>query len=329
MLVNTLLLLIGLIVVATAPSFWFAVIGILFVGASSSFGESVLLGFLRKYPPSITGAWSSGTGVAGVGGSGIYMVLHALDFKDEIIFLLLIPTAFVYYATFTLMLIKPDNVPKSPQTDRLIDEDEKSHNSNDRSSLLPKSESPKDRIIRCTKLVLSPSIQLALVYFFEYCISVGFAAKSAGEHSDKSHDFWIKNSYTILSFTYQAGVLVSRSSLSFCRVKEIKWLTLLQMANFFFWFFIAKFQIVGMFVQIPLMFFVGLMGGAMYVNVFALLVDDPNIPEADRELSINLVTLWITVGITMSSLTEIGMDETILKHVRIDRAPSKSLRGLR
>ena len=67
-------------------------------------------------------------------------------------------------------------------------------------------------------------------------------------------------------------------------------LTILQGINFVLWLLNAKYQLVtNVWVQFPLMLFVGILGGAMYVNVFANLMDDPMIPEKDRELAINLV----------------------------------------
>ena len=39
------------------------------------------------------------------------------------------------------------------------------------------------------------------------------------------------------------------------------------------------------------MVFTGLLGGAMYVNVFANIVDDDAIPDEDKELASNIVCL--------------------------------------
>ena len=62
--------LVGYIGLTISPmvNFWLAVVSIVLIGGACSFGESVLLGFMRRYPVQITGGWSSGTGMAGVGG---------------------------------------------------------------------------------------------------------------------------------------------------------------------------------------------------------------------------------------------------------------------
>ena len=45
-----------------------------------------------------------------------------------------------------------------------------------------------------------------------------------------------------------------------------------------------------------LMIYVGLLGGASYVNIFYLLLHDSKYPEKDRELCINIAALFITFG---------------------------------
>ena len=45
-----------------------------------------------------------------------------------------------------------------------------------------------------------------------------------------------------------------------------------------------------------LMIYVGLLGGASYVNIFYLLLHDGKYPENDRELCINIAAVFITFG---------------------------------
>ena len=72
-----------------------------------------------------------------------------------------------------------------------------------------------------------------------------------------------------------------------------------------------QYPFMNVYVQFLAMVYVGLLGGAMYVNVFYLLVQkDANpIPEEDRELCINLVATFMTVGIVTSSIFEIIFDK--------------------
>lgn len=78
------------------------------------------------------------------------------------------------------------------------------------------------------------------------------------------------------------------------------------------WLLHDEYDLFGIWTQVLLMTFVGLLGGAMYVNAFALLVEDPDIPDVDRELTINLVAIFNTVGIVSASVFDIVMDHTFL-----------------
>jgi battenin len=184
--------------------------------------------------------------------------------------------------------------------------------------------------------------QLAAVYFLEYVVSVGFAAKANPKCTvdDVSCDWWHRNFYEILAFCYQFGVLISRSSISFLRIERIWTLTLLQAINFAFWMIHALHAFIPLWLQVRFCFnqvfinfqrsfelclrtpfphqflwmvFVGLIGGAMYVNSFYNLMVDPNIPDQSREMCINVVSLWVNFGIVTSAVFEIIADKTFLK----------------
>lgn len=102
----------------------------------------------------------------------------------------------------------------------------------------PLNESSWARYVRCTKLVLSWGTQLGLVYCFEYIASSGMAAKADDEY-DSSDSFAKANAYAILSFCYQLGVLLSRSSLTVAKIRRVEILTILQLINAIFWSFEA------------------------------------------------------------------------------------------
>ena len=98
---------------------------------------------------------------------------------------------------------------------------------------------PEQVPVLCRSLSFISLSQLGLVYFFEYVVSVG-AADKANPSDDDSLPFEKKNAYVILSFCYQVGVLLSRSSLHLFKIRRVGWLTNLQGLNFILWIFIAK-----------------------------------------------------------------------------------------
>lgn len=120
--------------------------------------------------------------------------------------------------------------------------------------------------------------------------------------------------YVVLGFCYQFGVLISRSSLYFFKVKKVWILTTLQIFNFVLWLFIALFKFVNIYVQFVLMIWVGLMGGCSYVNVMYLILEDPAITKNEKELAVNLCTVTNDTGILISAIYVLLMDNTFLKN---------------
>jgi battenin len=163
---------------------------------------------------------------------------------------------------------------------------------------------------------------LTLVYFFEYVASVGAADRSqpcmpttdpsAPCQLPHSSDWFVANAFVLLAFCYQLGVFISRSSLRFVRIRHVEWLTLIQAGNFVLWICQAYFKFMPIGAQLPMMVFVGLLGGASYVNIFYNLLNDDEYPEEDRELIINMAALMINFGIIMASVFTLVMDATFL-----------------
>ena len=346
-------------------SFFVSIVSIVVIGGACSVGESIILGYLKNYPASVTGGWSSGTGMAGVGGSLYYLLLWLLLHEQRkmtctdsllVIFASLVPLSLIYLLVFMFAPTRPDGM-KGGRTCVDRDEEERdaqrtmipndsivdhngggaaaraataplllndpvyTNNTNNTNtpplSTTTPPTTPEEvteplcaRIVRLGRSVLLTSVQLLLVYFFEYVVSVAFAIHSPSYALNGS--WWCSNGYTVLQFCYQSGVLLSRSSLRCLRIKRISYLTFLQLINFIGWFLQAKYHFLSVSLQVVWMIWVGCMGGAMYVNVFANLVDDTEIAEKDRELSINLVAMAMNGGIVMSALFQLLAENTFL-----------------
>ena len=343
-------------------NFWISIFAIIAIGGACSFGESLLLGYMKNYPPHITGGWSSGTGAAGVGGS-LYYLLFWIALHDNlkmnctdtlfVIFASLLPLTLLYLVVFMYGPTRPIGMKGgctcADRNATVESESSEVEGKNDQllsatplsatplsatplsaTPLLTK-ESPSDetycaRICRLGSAVASISIQLLLVYFFEYVISVAFAIHAPS--FELNGQWWCGNGYTVLQFCYQSGVLMSRSSLSFLRVKRIGVITSLQGLNFIGWFLNAKYHFLPIWMQTIFMVWVGCMGGAMYVNVFANLVDTKTIKDKDRELSINLVAMAMNGGIVLSAIFQILADNTFLSGKSACAADASSQCGM-
>eukprot|EP00054_Salpingoeca_dolichothecata_P022771 m.150083 g.150083 ORF g.150083 m.150083 type:complete len:445 (-) comp24453_c0_seq2:31-1365(-) len=331
---NAVLLLAGLVGLALAPSFWVALLAIVISGAGSSFGESVALGYIRLYPSTLVNAWSSGTGMAGVGGSALYVAYQAGHLSLPTSFLVTMPWVGIYLFAYFFLLDRkgPEAKLKEIDASPSINPDEVEE---------PKEKFGK-RLARCCHLIAIPSLNLILVYIFEYVISAGFASKvltpeddcnfdhkaACLAHSNSSHCYWDsngsgtceshifvrRNAYAILAFCYQVGVLLSRSSLQVFKINRVEILTILQGINFVLWLLQDMYKFINIWVLFPLMLYVGLLGGASYVNIFYQLLHDKKIPNSDREYCINLAAFGITLGITFAACLILVFDLTFLSN---------------
>ena len=85
-------------------NFIFILIYLVILGGTCSFSENVLVGFLKLFPPKLSGAWSSGTGFAGLFGSFFYLLFSSiLQIKNETIYLLIAPSMIFYLIAFIIM----------------------------------------------------------------------------------------------------------------------------------------------------------------------------------------------------------------------------------
>lgn len=320
--VNAGLMIIGLIGVAFAMDFWFAIVCIVVVGSSAAFGENVALGYLRLFPSKSVNAWSSGTGMAGVLGSAIYIVFGCsigesnntsqLKTLTKYAFLLTLPAVAVYLIAYFVIIKAPkadDTFHRSdPSIQKPLNEEERSllHGSDEGTGA---KESTIHRLRRCWGLVWWLSLNLCVVYLFEY-VAQGCAAK-VRPMSD--YNKGCPELFAALSFCYQAGVFVSRSSVQLFQIKRVEILSVLQLMNMVLWIFDVHFKFIPVYLLPALMIYVGLLGGASYVNIFYLLLHDDKYPEEDREFCINITSLFITGGIVLGTALETVLFNTVLE----------------
>ena len=84
-------------------SFYVVVIGGFFNGIAIGFGEVSHYTYLQKFPSNYVGPFVSGTGISGLTGSLLYVMLHAVGVQNWLIFWCLIPMAFIYLVNFIVL----------------------------------------------------------------------------------------------------------------------------------------------------------------------------------------------------------------------------------
>ncbi|MCQ2819453.1 MAG: battenin family protein [archaeon] len=164
--------------------------------------------------------------------------------------------------------------------------------------------------IECKRYILN----LALVYYLEYLILSGIAERVNSKGIVVS-EFFEGKLYETFSLCYQIGVLLSRSSLVIVKhIKYVEIFSLFQLGNLVFWFLLYFLK----FITNPWPLFahlivVGLFGGAAYVGCFYHVLNSNDIHEDIKELCVNIGAIFNDVGILLSSLTAIALDNTIMK----------------
>ena len=74
-----------------------------FLGSSYAFGESAMIAYLRLFPKTLIGGWSSGTGLSGMISGGLNFLSQLIDgFTLRFLYLFLSPVGFLYLFLFIL-----------------------------------------------------------------------------------------------------------------------------------------------------------------------------------------------------------------------------------
>ena len=149
-------------------------------------------------------------------------------------------------------------------------------------------------------------LPLLLVYVAEYVINQGVAptllfplAATPFRH--------FRAFYPTYNAIYQVGVFLSRSSTPFLRVHNLYLPALLQVANLL----LLTAHAVGdflpsVYVVFAVVFWEGLLGGLVYVNAFAEILD--TVPLADREFSLSATSVSDSAGICLASFVGMALE---------------------
>ena len=344
-----LLFVAGLVAIAMSPhvNFYFMLFAVLLVGTGTSFGQCVMVGELKRYAPTMVGGWSSGTGLAGIAGSFTMILLSYLDVSIELTFFLILPLIVVYGVVYFFMLKPPTadssdpdfapppsvagkagvvvagEGPADTERSRLLSpvspragiqaSDLENPGGEGGVAVAPEGESGCGRAGRLFRLILWKGMNMGLVYFFEYWISVGCAADAEPKTLARNASFWQAKSFVVLAACYQLGVFVSRSSLRLFKVSHIEIFTILQGINLGFWLADDIYKWMPYYIQFVAMFYVGLLGGCSYVNTLYVQLNDPRTPETDRKMALYGLLIFINVGIALAAGACLISDATFLK----------------
>ncbi|PAV88145.1 hypothetical protein WR25_17756 [Diploscapter pachys] len=279
---------IALLLAALSESLTMRLCGVLICSLAYGFGESSFLGLASHYDKYTIGAWSSGTGMAGIAGSMIYASLtddSLLDLDPRIaMFVILVPPIFVLIVTG-------------------ISNEHNIHGD----SLMSK--------MKHLTLLYKYMIPLVIVYFTEYLINQGIHELTI---FDCNHSFSKSptEQYRWFAVCYAIGCFISRSSVNWIHsgMFSIALMPFLQMINlilfvinaynpFFYHFGIAA----------GIVIYEGLIGGWAYANAFHHI--HRKVDEKIREFALSAVSVADATGILIAALSAIPTHNLICDQV--------------
>ncbi|KAL5614430.1 hypothetical protein BROUX41_004535 [Berkeleyomyces rouxiae] len=326
----------GMLLVATAPasaSIATKLFGVVLASLSSGGGELSFLGLTHYYGASALAAWGSGTGAAGLVGAGLYVILTDwLSFSVRTALLVAATLPLGMFISF-FMLLPHEPLAKaagerngyhqiSSSEDANTNRDAPAstashsapllaetnvcalHGSGTRNTLPP---SLQRNLARARSLVVPYMAPLLLVYVAEYSINQGVAPVLLFPLAPASPFSAFREFYPFYGFLYQLGVFISRSSMPWVRLRALYPPALLQLANLVLLVLQALFFFMpNVYVVFAVVVWEGLLGGAVYVNTFAKILEE--VPLADREFSLAATTVSDSAGICIAGLVSIILE---------------------
>ncbi|CCH61016.1 hypothetical protein TBLA_0D05230 [Henningerozyma blattae CBS 6284] len=303
----------GMILVSRAKvNLTVAIIGICMASASSGFGETTFLQLTAAYGNTALQGWSSGTGMAGLFGSGFYLLLTSIlnfSVNFSLILFSILPLGFLLYfklpttKTSSYTLLEEENMEEIEISDSV-----------------PTTFS-KNTIINTLKklqtLFIPYMLPLTTVYLFEYLINQAVSPTLLFPiDPDQKHLFFKK----IQRYVYYIQCIISvrcvycRSTSHLIRLRNLYLISTLQFINLNIaisqsWFFIFK----SPFWILIFMFYQGFMGGASYVNTFLNIMDDIT-NKRDQEFALGATSIADALGILIAALIGLKLEPTLCNH---------------
>ncbi|KAK0736487.1 batten's disease protein Cln3 [Apiosordaria backusii] len=325
----------GMLLVALTPntqSVGLKMVGVIIASLSSGGGELSFLGLTHYYGVSSLAAWGSGTGAAGLIGAGLYVLMTdwlGMSVKNSLLISALMPG--IMLLSFFVILprdrIKQNTIKgyePLPGLDRDGSAERDIEPSAASSALLPEpgpssvtayhhtTSSPLDKSSFWTNLRRAKSLfwpymlPLLLVYVAEYTINQGVAPTLLFPLEQSPFSEY-RSFYPFYGFLYQLGVFISRSSTPWIRIHHLYFPSLLQVGNLVLLTLHALLNFIpSVYLIFLVIFWEGLLGGAVYVNTFAEIMD--NVAVEDREFSLGATSVSDSGGICIAGFIGMAME---------------------
>ena len=323
----------GMILIALTPAYTDGgtistkMAGVVLASLSSGGGELSFLGLTHHYGKFSLAAWGSGTGAAGLVGAGAY-ALATTTFGMSVKAALLTSSFLPVIMLVSFFLILPrDPLRKKPYTrissseSRDIDDDDERTLQPDSGLLTPALKDGSDgtastswlaalraNLHRSRALFFPYMLPLLFVYIAEYTINQGVSPTLLFSLDSPTTPFTtFRSFYPTYNAIYQVGVFISRSSTPLLRIHNLYLPSLLQVGNLVFLVLQSLFGFLpSVWFVFAVVFWEGLLGGAVYVNTFAVILE--TVDESEREFSLGATSVSDSGGICIAGFISLGLE---------------------
>ena len=318
-------------------NFFVCLLGALIAGVGSAFGEVTHLGFIEKFDAEFFGPFSAGSGLSGLIGTLLYLMLQTFGVPNWLVFFCLCVLPFIYFFNF-FMLFREGyryNFFKDERSASQQNEGEESRResgeetpmlepkgfSNDVNStpnqVHARRVSEKDQTPREGFLKDVPNfVQIGILYFLEYSVITGYVDRISQLKEEQQDDvtYFEEHFFTICQFLYQVGVLVARSSLFCFRTKRTVLIAGAQGVVFFLFLAICLWWVsISVWICFALTLLCGVLGGWGYLFSVFRLLDNNKISSKNKEYLANWLMITADVGALLATGFVFVMDNTFLR----------------
>jgi battenin len=325
----------GMLLIALTPtiqaggSVGIKLLGVIIGSVSSGGGELSFLGLTHYYGHFSLAAWGSGTGGAGLVGAGLYVLLttwigfsvpHTLLASAFLPLIMLFSFSVILphgplngvskkrdYTPVPTADLEDDPVAASAASESLLAPaasvvGESSLKTNRRPTL-------GSNLRRARSLFLPYMLPLLLVYIAEYTINQGVAPTLLFPLPETPFKHY-RAFYPFYNFLYQIGVFVARSSTPFIRIHSLYVPSLLQVINLAILTSQSLYDwIPNVYIVFVIVFWEGLLGGAVYVNTFAEIME--KVPEDEREFSLGATSVSDSGGVCIAGFIGMALEVSL------------------
>ena len=332
----------GMLLIALTPttkSISVKLFGVILASLSAGGGELSFLGLTHYYGPFSLAAWGSGTGGAGLVGAGLYVLLTTtigFSVKHSLLASAFLPC--IMLLSFFVILprgplrraVLTKDYHDVPTTD--VDSDEisdlpiaaasasllapgpsttaEAYSSRSPRSFSPPPQSPTflSQFRRARSLFFPYMLPLLLVYIAEYTINQGVAPTLLFPLGSAPFSHY-RSFYPFYNFLYQIGVFIARSSTPFFRIHNLYLPSFLQLLNLLILISQSVYWWMGdhgVWIVFAIVFWEGLLGGAVYVNTFAEIME--KVPDGEREFSLGATSVSDSGGICVAGFVGMALE---------------------